>query len=86
MEENERKMLLQEMNEFRRDVLSDGELRKAIEGFIIDEARLAEQIANNETIKQMRLGVSDILPKIDDVVKKLWDFWKNRRKKQDYTS
>ena len=83
MEENERKMLLQEMNEFRKDVLSDGELRKAIEGFIIDEARLAEQIANNETISNMGLGVGDILAKVDDIVQKLWDWWKRKKKKQD---
>lgn len=82
MKQEDRETLEKEMLEFREEILKDEKLRKQIEEIIVEEAILAEQIAKHETLKRLALGPADILPKIDDILQKLWDWWKKRKKKE----
>lgn len=80
MRENDIRILETELSDFRTEVLADERVKKQIREMVVEEAKLANQIAKDEMIKQLGLGVGDILPKIDDMLQKLWDWWKKRKK------
>ncbi len=83
MKQEHLESLKNEISEFRTEVLGDDKIKEQIKELIVDEVKLAKQIAEDKRLEQLELGVGDILPKIDDILQKLWDWWKERKKKVD---
>lgn len=68
-----------ELHEFKLDVFGDEWVKKYIREIVIEEIKLAEQVASEIGIEPLGLGIGDILKKVDDVVGRIWDKWKKRR-------
>lgn len=54
--------------------------RSEVIDVVIEELKLAQDVAATDEARKLNMGVGDLLPKIDDLVWKLWDWWRGRKR------
>ena len=81
MSEDYSESLRKELWDFKKEVLEDEVVMQYAKEIVIEEIKLAAQIAEDERVAWLDLGIGDILPKIDDILGRVWDWWKRQRER-----
>lgn len=59
--------------------LKDAKVKAILKEVIVEELKLAKEI--HDTHPQFAIG--DILPKVDDIISRIWDWIMQRRKREE---